>query len=801
MKSDTVRAALAALALMALVACDNAEERAQAHYERGLALIEDGEPEKAILEFRNAIRLNQDALEPRLAFARLQMDLGNPDAAAGQYLRVVEFDPDNLEARLALGRMMLAFEDVEQADLHVSAALRLAPEDPQVRGLQARLAYLTGDADTARTLADAVLAEVPGDPTATMVLVDGLLDGDDPAPAIPLVDAALEVAPEDFDLHFAKLRAAEATGDVAGVGAQLATMVATFPDDQRLVRGLVRWQVGQGDIAGAEKTLRDLAASYPDNPKLALDVAGFLNARQGPDAALAELERLAASGAHPAIFARALAEFTYLTGDRDAAIAQLRALRDTDIDSDARIGVDTQLAEYLAAQGATDEARTLVTAVLEEDPENAEALQLRARDALNQDRAEDAIRDLRAALDVKPRDPGVLTLLAEAHLRNGSPGLAQERLALAVQSSDVGIEESLRYVNFLKSRDELAIAKAVLDDALARHGLVPALLAEAAQLRLGEEDWAGAEAIAAQLTAMAGNPNAVRMGEDIRVAVLSGQQKFDQSIGLLRSLWAGDSARPGAMENLVRSYLQTGQVGEAITFLQDVLADDQTNLDANLLLGSIHAYSGDLTEAEAVYRRVIADHPKVDNGYRALSSLLLGQGRAEEADTVITTGLANVDNAAQLEFTRAGRLEALGDFDGAIEIYSRLYDANRVSDVLANNLASLLSDHRDDPESLERAYTIAKRLRAATSPAFQDTYGWILFKRGEYERALAPLKAAAEGLAANPIVQYHLGMVYDKLGQDDLAREQLQKAVDLGRGSGLPQVDAAAGALQRLSGG
>ena len=49
-----------------LVACDNAEDRAQAYYNKGVQLAENGEIDKAILEFRNALQLNQDAPLPRL---------------------------------------------------------------------------------------------------------------------------------------------------------------------------------------------------------------------------------------------------------------------------------------------------------------------------------------------------------------------------------------------------------------------------------------------------------------------------------------------------------------------------------------------------------------------------------------------------------------------------------------------------------------------------------------------------------------------------------------------------------------
>ena len=54
----SLRLACASVAVAALLtACSSKQERAQAHYERGLELLHDGEVAKAGLEFRNALSL------------------------------------------------------------------------------------------------------------------------------------------------------------------------------------------------------------------------------------------------------------------------------------------------------------------------------------------------------------------------------------------------------------------------------------------------------------------------------------------------------------------------------------------------------------------------------------------------------------------------------------------------------------------------------------------------------------------------------------------------------------------------
>ena len=89
-------------------------------------------------------------------------------------------------------------------------------------------------------------------------------------------------------------------------------------------------------------------------------------------------------------------------------------------------------------------------------------------------------------------------------------------------------------------------------------------------------------------------------------------------------------------------------------------------------------------------------------------------------------------------------------------------------------------------------------------PAFQDTYGWIAFRRGDLDSAVTALEAAAQGLPTEPSVQYHLARTYDKLGRDAEALERYRTVVEI-TGDGtppdfMPEVEAAIARLDTGSG-
>lgn len=791
-----------AICLLALVACDTAEERAEGHYERGMELLAEGRQDQALLEFKSALKLNEDYIAPRLEFARVRLSQGDLRGALGNYLKVIEVDQKHLEARLTAGRLFLQYDDdPDAAREHINEAASIAPKNEEARGLVAALAQKQRDYERAAELADDLLRDHPGNPMAVGILVAGLLQEEEYADVIKLINQALAARPDELSLHIAKLQTLEALDEQEAIGAQLAEMAERFPNNAQVAKGQVQWLLNNGETTRAIMIQREIAKTFADDPTHALHVAELLGRFEGPETARGELMALADNGAHPIVFSHALANFELSQGDPKLAIATLENLLTFDLAHEDRHSTQALLADINRTSGNIEQATEITTEILKEEPNHAKGLTLRALLALDDDRPHDAIADLRSALNVKPQDPEVLMLLSLAHERNGSPTLAQERMALAVQSSGAAPTESLRYAEFLLRQDKADIAVSVLQSAIEANGELVDLLAGYGQVQLATSNWTGATETVAKLAARKDNPEAMRLAQELQVAILNGEQRYDQSIGILHQMWDLNGDRTSAIENLVSSYIRAGKTKEATEFLESVLIDDVANLRANLLRGAVHVFEGELKDAEAIYRQVIEDHPQEESGYGALANLLERQGKSDEAEVVIETGLAKARNTDRLLFSRAARLEREFDFEGAIAIYERLYAANKVSDLLANNLASLLSEHRDNPADLERAYNIAKRLRASTEPAFLDTYGWVLYRRGDYELAIKPLQEAAEGALNNAIVQYHLGMAYAQLGQRDNAIEQLNRALELGQGTELPILEEAAAALTRLQDG
>jgi len=244
--------------------------------------------------------------------------------------------------------------------------------------------------------------------------------------------------------------------------------------------------------------------------------------------------------------------------------------------------------------------------------------------------------------------------------------------------------------------------------------------------------------------------------------------------------------------------VRAGKVEEARNYLAEATSSRPRDMTLRMLSGSVAMMAGDADAAEDTFRAVLDQAPATEAAVRLLYSLLHLQGREDEKAQVLNAGLSSNPTSETLLWIKAGVLEQTGDIAGAIAIYEDLYALDSSNVIIANNLASLMATHLDDDASLDRAFRIARRLRGMEVPAFQDTYGWIAYRRGDFAEARDYLEPAATALPGDPLVQYHLGMTYHALGQSRDAAKALQTALDLAQGNTLPQFDTARDVLVEI---
>ena len=102
-------------------------------------------------------------------------------------------------------------------------------------------------------------------------------------------------------------------------------------------------------------------------------------------------------------------------------------------------------------------------------------------------------------------------------------------------------------------------------------------------------------------------------------------------------------------------------------------------------------------------------------------------------------------------------------------------------------------------ESLRRGRihirTQNKTESSAKKTIIADTLGWLLYQKGNLDRAEKLISQAVNALPQNPQLRYHLGMVYQKQGKKAEARRELEQAL---KSQTFPEADDARKALNAL---
>ena len=161
-----------------------------------------------------------------------------------------------------------------------------------------------------------------------------------------------------------------------------------------------------------------------------------------------------------------------------------------------------------------------------------------------------------------------------------------------------------------------------------------------------------------------------------------------------------------------------------------------------------------------------------------LATLKLSQKRGDEALEVLEKGVQQNPKSQELRLLLATTFSETGNVDRAIQEYDALLRLDPRALVAANNLASLLVDQKGDQKSLERALLLTKEFEtSAPNPYFLDTLGWVHLKLGHRDEALRVIQQAAVKAPDHPVLNYHLGIAYFKVGHMAEAKTHLQKAL------------------------
>jgi tetratricopeptide (TPR) repeat protein len=736
------------LALALCGACDRSPEAKSARFmAAGKKLLEKKDPARAILQFRNAVQAT----------------------------------PRNPEAYYQLGLASLAAGDVRQGVVALRKTLDL---NPKHAGAQLRLAELMTYATDpemlkgARQRLEALVQDSPQNADALHALALTELKLGEPNEAVQDLERAVASSPQEMVFAVTLAQAKLAQNDSKGAEAILKKACDDFPKSPDAPVILGRFYGSQNREADAEQQFRRALAIDPNSGAALLNLA-TLQIQTGRSAdAEKNLKQL--SGLKDAMFRPTYANFLFQQGRHAEAIKEYERLAKQDPgDRAAR----SRLVAAYESDGRLPDAQKVLSGVLQANPKDLDALLQRGELFLAAGKYAEAEADLNQVLHLKPDSPEVHYVLGKLNQARGSKLRQREEMNAVLRLNP----------SLLQARLELA-ASLVADNAAQ------------ASLDLLEQspgDQKRTVAVAQQrnwaLLSM-GRTAEARKGVDLALraartpdlllqdAILKiGAKRYAEARQPLHEVMKKDPEDLRALRVLVSSYTAQNQQSAAVAEVRAQAAAHPKSANVQYFLGSLLLETGNRAQAKQAFAAAKAINPDYAPADMSLAQIDLLQSNWKDARQELSTILAKkAENTLARQWL--GMLEAAaGDSAAAIADFRKVIEAQPDNAKALNNLAYLLLEGGNQTEEPLKYAQRAVELSPG-NPDYEDTLGWVLYRRAVYDLAVKHLESSVSK-KSTALPYYHLAMAYSKAGRDERGRAALKTALRLD--SNLPEAKIA----------
>lgn len=692
-----------------------------------------------------------------------------------EFRKAIQSWPADAEPYYQLG---LTYVESGNRSLALSCFRKAAALNPKHAGAQLKLAGLLGEGNDQAALADAesraksVVDQFPSNVEALSTLAMTELRLGKPEEAVTHLEDALERLPGDLGSSALLMRARLSQGHVKAAEEALLECYRKAPQSAEVALVMGRFYLVTQRPRQAEEQFRRALRIDPKYGPAFLDLGVTLFHTAGrKDEAGAILKQAAALPGRN--YKPVYAIFLLETGQRDAAIAELERLaKENATDRTAR----TRLVKMYLIAGRRTDAEKLLAGVIKENPRDADALLQRAELAIDAGRYQDAQNDLNQVMRFRPDTAEPHVLLARLAGAQGRKLDQRQELAEAIRLNAALLSARLDLARVLIASKGDAAALEILRQAPATQQRAIPWLVECnwALMNLGRAD--EARKGVAQGLRLAATPDLWLQDALLRI----GRRDYQGARSALDRLFEQKPEDVRGLRALGQLYAAQNQQAAGLRALREYAARRPDSAPVQNFLGEVLMGEGVRTGARAAFTRALSADPRFQPAQLALARLDAAEGKLHPAHQAVADLLARNPNDPEV-LLNMGWLDNLEkDYPAALSCFRKVVDADPSNVVALNNLAYLLAS---ETSRYDEALKYAQQVKqiAPDNPGVDDTIGWIMFRKGLYRSAVEYLEHAAKG-EADPVIRYHLGMAYLKLGDqrgEPTLRAALKSAPDL----------------------
>jgi len=750
----------------------------------GRLALARGDADQAVAALRRAVSAKPvDSRAQRLLGDALRRR-GDADAAVEAYQRAIEQRPSNVEARKRLAGIYLQRGTNSRAVDQLRQAYQYEPDSEELRRQYLRVEERYGDQQRALRERREVARQSPDDIRNRSALVELLSEMDRHDEAIDEAQALIEDAGRTRQTVATLAQARGTAGEFEQGEGLIEQYIESRGDSAEasdyLLLARYRLQQGRSDSAmTAYERARELEPE--DRPVATREMAGILF-RMGQNADAARLyKQLRDQFPDNATFGHRLAQIYLRMGNLDLAASLLNELPD---------GPTTKSLRGLLAmaRGERDQARSLLSASLESQPDQPFILLQRARTLANTpDNLDGKLSDLERAVELAPDLHAARFRLARVHMQLGNREQAISQLRELLSRNTSHRQGRLLLSRLYTATDQEDAARSALEEGQQQFPDQSIWSRRLAQLETQERN--AQAAISAWREAVSIEPSVTNL-----LGLSDLLLRVDRP-GQVNTVLQDNSGRLNESPRLqgarAQALARMGERQKALNLFRVALRGATGPTTANGIVDRMRQ----LWPTERVLEElasVTPQMPRAELGRFAQARVRVLTGEYERGLELLEplAQALSADEGSQL-WTRVKQmqgncLQQLGEHQPAVQCYEQVLEQRPGNVDAMNNLAYLKADKLDQ---VDQAIELAQKAadRRPNNAQVLDTLGWAQFKADQLSAARDTLERSIE-LQPLPHNHLHLGRVHMAMNSVGQARTLLNQAIELADRQNVPAV-------------
>jgi tetratricopeptide (TPR) repeat protein len=416
--------------------------------------------------------------------------------------------------------------------------------------------------------------------------------------------------------------------------------------------------------------------------------------------------------------------------------------------------------DYKSAVAAYEKALKL-------DKENLDAMRGLAQNLANDNQVDAALTQYKAVQDADPQDPQAAVEMSKLYRRMGKLDLAMESLKKAEPLSQDSMEVTYNEALILEAQGKYDDAAAALQKLITRTTSADGKYS------------AGERSNRALFLERLGN--VYRESGRPQLAL----DAFRKMVEL-----GGEESGRGYQE-LVDTYREQKQWPEATRTAQEAVNKLPDDKNLKLTLAIQLADDGKADDAIKLGKSALNGSADDRETYLSLAQLYARLKRWKEAEDAVNEASKRITRPEEkeyLQYFQGSLYERQKKYEEAEQAFRQVLQQNPNNSTTLNYLGYMLADHNSH---LEEALTLIKKAVALEpqNPAYLDSLGWVYFKLGNYDLAEENLRKASEKTPNDGTIQDHLAELYAKTGKLKLAANHWERALEEWSKSAAADVD------------